>query len=536
MATALELLRQGRRDEIWSKYCSFLDLSLEETMQIQERLLLEQLRLLGKSELGRKLLGSRVPTTVEEFRQSVPLTTYRDYADYLLEQRDDVLPRQPQCWLHTSGRSGEYDYKWVPYTSEMVRRVHECVLASLMFGACSRRGEFLFEEGDTMLFTLAPFPYLSGVVARGCESEFNFAFLPPLELAEQMEFADRIQEGFRLALKQGVDVFYGTASVLLRIGEQFSRGAGSTKLSAQLLHPQVLFRMLRGLVKSRLAGRNYLLPKDLWKVKCIATGGTDTALFRKQIEEQWGRAPVEGLGCTEGGIVSTQLWNRKGMTFFPDCNFLEFLPEEDCMRSRSDASFSPRTATLAEVEAGQRYELVLTNFMGGVMTRYRLGDLVEIVALRDDELNVDCPQMVFYSRVDDVIDLASFTRLTEKTIWHALEAAAVPYVDWTARKEYDDRKVILHLYVEPKDGLVDVAVMRDRVHKALIEGDRFYADLQTMLGMDPLRVSLLSPGTFGRYYLARQAEGADLGHLKPSHMNVSDAVLEKLLQASRGEG
>ncbi len=501
-------------------------------MQIQERLLLEQLRLLGTCELGRKLLGGRVPASVEEFRRSVPLTTYRDYADYLLERREDVLPRKPKYWLHTSGRSGEYDYKWVPYTAEMAQRVHECTLASLIMGACSRPGEFAFEEGDTMLFTLAPFPYLSGIVARGCESEFNFTFLPPLEEAEKMEFSERIEEGFRLALKSGIDVFDGMASVLLRIGEQFSQGAGSLKLSTFFLHPRVLFRVLRALVRSRLAGRNYLLPRDLWTVKCIATGGTDTALFRKQIEEYWGREPVEGLGCTEGGIISAQLWNRKGYTFFPDCNFLEFIPEEDCLRSRNDPGFIPRTATLDELEAGQRYEIVLTNFMGGVLTRYRLGDVVEIISLRDEELGVDSPQMVFYSRIDDVIDLAAFTRLTEKTIWQALEASGIAYSEWTARKEYEDQKVILHLYLELRSNDMEASEVRDRAHKALVEIDHFYADLQNMLGMDPLRVTLLTPGTFRRYYLQRQAEGADLGHLKPSHMNVPDSVLQKLLRAS----
>lgn len=76
MATAAELLRQGRRDEVWKKYCGFLDLSLEEFMEIQKRLLMEQIDLLSKCELGRKLLGEKVPTDMEEFRETVPLTTY----------------------------------------------------------------------------------------------------------------------------------------------------------------------------------------------------------------------------------------------------------------------------------------------------------------------------------------------------------------------------------------------------------------------------------------------------------------------------
>ena len=95
MTTAVELLKQGRRDEFWQRYCGFLDLSIEEFMAIQERLLLEQLQLLADCELGRKLLGGGAPLTVSDFRRIAPLTTYRDYLPYLGEQREDVC-RQNQ--------------------------------------------------------------------------------------------------------------------------------------------------------------------------------------------------------------------------------------------------------------------------------------------------------------------------------------------------------------------------------------------------------------------------------------------------------
>ncbi len=536
MATALELYRQGRRDEIWKRYCGFLELSLEGTMQIQERLLLEQLRLLGTSELGRRFLGGRIPATVEEFRSNVPLTTYADYADCLSEKREDVLPVKPQYWLHTSGRSGEYKYKWVPYTPQMVQRMYESSMAALLIASCTRPGEFVFDEGDTILFAVPPFPYVSGVVSRAYQAEFNLTYMPPLEIAEKMEFFERVQEGFQLALRDGIDVFYGGAAVLLRISEQFAQGSPARKPSRRLLHPRVLFRLLRGFVRSRLAGRNYLMPRDLWKVKCIITGGTDVRLFAKQIEEYWGRPAFEGFGCTEGGGIGTQLWNAKGMVFYPDGNFFEFIPEADAMRSRSDPSFTPTTVTLAEVQAGRRYEMVFTNFLGGVFTRYRIGDIIEFIALRDEETGVNLPQWVFYSRADDIIDLASFARITEGTMWRALEAAGTPYVDWTVRKEYEDQSLVLHIYLEPKGDSVDAATTRDRLHAALAEIDSDYADMQKMLGLDPLRVTYLSPGTFRRYMLARQAEGVDLAQLKPTHMNASDSILDKLLQASQAGG
>jgi hypothetical protein len=75
MTTAAELLRQGRPEELWQLCCGFIDLSIEQFMDIQKRLLLEQITLLSKCELGRQLLGGITPTSVEEFRAKVPLTT-----------------------------------------------------------------------------------------------------------------------------------------------------------------------------------------------------------------------------------------------------------------------------------------------------------------------------------------------------------------------------------------------------------------------------------------------------------------------------
>ena len=116
MTTAVELLRQGRRDEFWQRYCGFLDLGIEEFMAIQERLLLEQLQLLADCELGRKLFGGEVPLTVSEFRRVAPITTYQDYVPYLTEQREDMLPVKPVAWARTSGSTGEYAAKWCPVT------------------------------------------------------------------------------------------------------------------------------------------------------------------------------------------------------------------------------------------------------------------------------------------------------------------------------------------------------------------------------------------------------------------------------------
>jgi hypothetical protein len=471
-----------------------------------------------------------VPTSVQAFRERVPLTTYKDYLPYLGEKREDVLPEKPLWWLRTSGRSGEYDFKWVPYTPRMMQVLSEHALATLIFASCSRRGEFVFEPGDTMLFALAPFPYVSGAIARGFVQEFDFRFMPPIKEAEEMSFEERVKEGFEMGLRMGISAFNGVASVLVKIGEQFSQSTGAFKLSKSMLHPRVLFRLIRGFIASKIAGRS-LLPKDLWTLKCIGTGGTDTYIFREQIEKYWGRKPIEGYGCSEsGGLLSAQLWNGKGLTFFPDSCFLEFLSESESDKLEQNPDYQPLTLTLDQVKANEKYELVITSLFGGAFVRYRVGDIVEIASLRDDELGVDIPQMVFYSRADGIVDIATFTRLTEKVIWQAIEVSGVQYVDWTIRKEYGEQKPILHLYIELQDR--QEKGVKDRIHASLKAIDTSYAEMEDIWNISPLQITRLEPGSFARYYQSRAAEGADLAHLKPPHMNASQESIDRLLAAS----
>jgi len=502
---------------------------MAEFMEIQRRLWQEQMQLLGKSPLGLWLLGGRVPATLEEFRAAVPLTTYPDYAAYFGEQREDILPVKPRWWLRTSGRSGEFGgYKWVPYTPDMARKLGETVLALFILAAGQGRNSFPFKEGDKLLYTMAPFPYMSGGVSRALLEEFPFTYLPPLEKAEAMEYQQRIQGGLQQALRDGLVQINAIAVVLVRIAEQFSQGTGSRRGGGLPTDPRVLARLVRGLIRARLAGRKSLLPKDLWDVKGIATGGTDTVLFREQVLEMWGREPIEAYGCTEAGVFALEVASNHGLVCLPDLDLLEFLPLEDHLRSRVDPSYHPRTRLLDEVEVGAVYEAVVTNFHGGVYTRYQTGDLLRVIALRDPDRGIDLPSMVFHSKSTDLIDLASFARLTEQTIWKAIEDAGVPYVDWTARKEVAERKPQLCLYIEPKGEELDVATVADRIHQRLAALDGPYADLEQMMGIHPLRVVLLPAGTFQRYYQARQSAGADMAHLKPPHMNAPEADMALL--------
>ncbi|MGB9920309.1 MAG: GH3 family domain-containing protein, partial [Moorellales bacterium] len=155
MASLAELLREGRRREVWLKYCGFTELSLKEFMLVQERLLAEQVELFSDCTLCRKIFGGTLPRSIDDFRRHVPLTTYEHYAPYLSERREDVLPLKPSYWVCTSGKLGSYDRKWAPYTAGMVQTHIKNFLASVIFSTCSARGEVGLEENFKFLYAMA---------------------------------------------------------------------------------------------------------------------------------------------------------------------------------------------------------------------------------------------------------------------------------------------------------------------------------------------------------------------------------------------
>jgi len=543
MTRPIDLLRQGRKEELWQMCCGFIDLSLEQFMAIQKRLLLEQIELLKNCELGKRVMRGTMPTTVEEFREQVPLTTYGDYLLDLAQKREDVLPARVARWTRTSGKTAEYvGVKWVPMSEGFLAQYEKMAAAMAIFTTCHGRGDVShLKEHQKAIHMAGSAEYASGLLCDLIQQALGYDMLP--SNAEGMPFQERIKAGFEEALYQGLDAFGGISSVLVAVGEQFKRQSGKTNIRPLLSHPSALFRVTKGLVKSKLAHRP-MLPKDLWSIKGIGGGGTDSVIFKKRVEELWGRYPLEEYAGAEGGIYATQTWDYEGMTFIPNLDFFEFIPEKEWFKWQLDHFYQPKTVLLDEVKAGEIYEIVITNFHGGAFVRYRIGDMVRITSLRNEKLNIDIPQMVFERRADDLIDITSFGRLTEKLIWQAIENTGIPYVDWAARKEMVEDKAILHLYLELKDNYIaSEKTIAAAVYDEFIKLDSvyhynnysFYGDPEAVLGLKPVEVTLLPQGAFASYVAQRQAEGADLGNMKPPHINPSDKVLSLLGAAKKVE-
>jgi hypothetical protein len=529
---AYTLFRERGARALWDRTLGHFSLSLEQTMTLQHRLLNEQLARLNASPYGAFVFGGAAPANYRELRDAVPFTEYESYANVLGARREELLPEPTKIWIRTSGRTNGQP-RWIPVSDRTFEAMRWPALGIMVASVADEPGQVRLRGHERILNLMAPPPYASGTIFSMLADAWPVRVFPDSSPeSEALPFEERVAGAFKSALTEGVDFATSLASVLVGVGEAFGTRRPSGSTLDRLKHGRALRRMLMALLKAKLAGRG-VYPKDVWNLRGVGTGGMDSTLFRERIKEYWGRYPLEIFASTEGGVIATQGWDYTTLTLVPQLNFFEFIPEDQLERER--AGQEPRAVLLDELEPDRNYELVITNLQGGPLVRYRTGDIMRVTGLTNSTSGVALPQFVHYARRSDLLEIGGFVRLTEQTVWRAIEDANVPYVDWTVRKEIEGNEPVLHLRMEPGTrGFVPPEEAVERINRALARIEPDWADMAEIAGLSPLRVSYLPGGCFQRYAQRKQAEGADLAHLKPMHMNPADAVVNTLLEVAAG--
>lgn len=519
-----EKLRKKQYELIWQEYCGFLDLTMPQYMEIQYRLMLEQLELYAQCELGNHIMKGKRPSTIDEFRKIVPLTKYEDYADFLLPKIDSALPAKPLAWIETTWEGAKNPIKIAPYTEGMLKNYTNAIMAIIILATSPTRGEFSLRGGEKFLYGMAPMPYLTGLIPHLVNNTFTVKFMPPTNEAESMGFRERSRAGFQMGLQRGVDLFFGLSSIVARMGESFVSGS-SGGINILKNSPQMNGRLFKAWLNSKQE-KVPIRPKDVWTLKGLACTGTDSASLKPKIEEYWGVRPLELFGGTECGCIATETWKKDGLVFYPDVDFYEFIPKVEVDKSLDDPEYQPRTYLMNELLAGNQYELVVSNFKGGAFARYRTGDMFKCISLHNKEEGINLPHFTYIDRYPTIIDIAGFTRITEDTIDQAIRISKLDIDDWFAVKDVtEDNRTFMHLYVEigaegTRSGL-NREIIGEHLSIYFRHIDSDYKDLKALLGLDPLTVTVMPRGTMG-HFLDRF--GRNIRRMNPYHYDLVEIL------------
>ena len=493
----------------WSRYCGFLDLSMEDFSHIQQQLLTEQIERLFHSTTYKEMLPGGLPRDIDDFRRSVPLRRYADYKAYLQDETCKLMVESQYHWVHTSTSRGTF--KRVPWTTRFNELMVRDIIACLILSSATEAGDVQVATGCRAMHLLPERPFASAEIAQGLQDRLTFQPLPPLELSETLTFSKKLDTAVSMGLKGNVDFIVAMTSSLLRIGPTFEKVLNKTRRSPKFLfsvHPLVAWRLLNS------RNRKQILPKDAWKVKGIVCWGADSTALENTIEKQWGKKPIQLYGSSEGGIMAIQDWHRGPMALLPDSVFFEFIPEEHVSEN------NPKTILINEVQEGKAYELVLTQFYGMPLARYRQGDMVKFTNFTNNANKLGVPRMQFIGRADDTLDLFGIARLNTLVVSETLNRVGLNNSEWCLMKEYESEKAILRFYIE-LDNTSQLVELDKRINKALKSVDRHWAEAVFTMAYNPIRVTMVPKGAFQLVNFSRN------GH-EPARMNPPVSVVEEL--------
>jgi len=473
----------------------------------------------------------RLASAAERIEQ-IPLTDYQDYlemaelgatiqiliqqepkkegellADYyyrlakkLAHIVGEALPYELAVVVKTTGSTGTS--KWLVHGEPFWENFRLDSIASGMLACSERWGETKLKIGDKGLNVVAPVPYLSGWSL--VSSLPYFQPVPPLEVTDNIPDA---RKKFYLALRvmeKGEKVVCGGANaatfyMLFRYFTDqttfFTDLYKSVDFGATKLY--FLYRVLKSIFKARKSSNIF----DILPLKGAIVGGADTKVYCEFFRNTFGIVPLQVYASSEAGIALLGTPDDK-LDLIPNLRsaYFEFINDEG------------EVFALDEVKKDEVYEMVVTPFGSG-LARYRSGDLLKVVKIRDDGL----PIFSCEGRRINVIDVYSYFRLTERMIAEALAQAGLKNSDkWAVIKQSSPQEH-LHFLME-KEWDYSEAEAEKHIFNSLMRISQDFAEYVKIFGIKKpsqvIKVEYLKQGAFTRYIMRAAKLGLPLGQLK----------------------
>lgn len=358
-----------------------------------------------------RLYGFDTIQSVKDFQQSVPIVTYEDVQPYIqrmMEGEENVLWNTPVEWFAKSSGTTASKSKFIPVSYESLEENHykasKDVLAFFYLNRPESdllTGKGLVVGGSHQVNRVnenIQYGDLSAVVMQNMPFWSQWLRTPGLDIALMDEWEAKIEKMAEATIKENVTSIAGV--------------------------PTWTLVLLRRILEK--TGKNNI--KEVWpNLELYMHGGVSFVPYKEQFNNLLGGsvAYLEMFNASEGFFAAQNDLEDDGMLLFTSHGiFYEFVPMEELDKPQ------PAALTLAEVETGKNYALVISTTGG--LWRYMVGDTIQFTQLQPYKIKVTGRTGHYINAFGEEIIVGN----TDAAIAHACEKTGAVINDYTVAPMY----------------------------------------------------------------------------------------------------
>jgi hypothetical protein len=391
--------------------------------RVQHDTLLRLVRAARATRFGRDHDFARI-TSVADFQARVPVRDYEyfwtTYWKAAYPRLDDVTwPGKVPYYALSSGTTSGTT-KYIPVSREMLRSNKKAAYTTVALYRHARpaarlfTGKFFFLGGSTDLRkqddgSLAG--DLSGIAAKEVYAFLRPYTFPPAELTLLTDWEEKVTRFAELSAREPITAVSGVPAWMLVLFDRLKRVTGKATVA------------------------------EVWPdLRLVVHGGTKFDPYRELFRREIGSDAVgfcEVYPCSEG-FVATEDPRYNLLRVVPDHDiFFEFVPVGELGKDR------PTRHTLADVEVGQQYAVVITSCAG--VWAYLVGDTVAFEERDPPLIRFTGRTKYFLSAFGEHL----IQEEVEKAVAHADRACGVNAVDFHVGPVFpeDPKRPGRHLYL-----------------------------------------------------------------------------------------
>ena len=516
----------------------------------QRALLRRILRRSRTSEYGKKYNFKEI-RTVDDYRRTVPLSAYADYAPYVERmmqgERNLLFSGINVRYCTSSGSVGKP--KMVPKSVNDLWKMQcigfSCSVATAAHDLRRKKGVRLPKQVGLLTMSLTghtapdgkkindagqvPLDYLKPIIPTFSTSPLSLMYPEHEELLDmpylQLRFAlekrdvsylgslvitvlttmfDYLEHNWELLCD---DIEKGVIDPSVRITPEL-RMQYSRKLKPDPARAEELRREFRKGFDDPVAPR--IWPRLTWAYGMVSS---TLKVYVEKLRRYIGPdVPLHnmGYGAAEGFFAMATELDACDYVLLPHCVFFEFIPVNDDDPDADEDD--PQTLLLHELEVGKKYEVVITNFSG--LYRYRMFDVVQVTRMYQNT-----PQIEFLYRRNLGMNIANekmTTDMVDEAVKNTVQTLGVTLEGYSFCDDFSTQPPRYCMVCEPVDP-IDEPTRQKMI--GLLDGyfreynDKYAIRRMTMIGAP--QVLFLEPGSYAAYRESLLQSGRVLNQQKP---------------------